>query len=66
MEKAKNMGARLLASSNYGDCGLTSTRMNVFISHTKNGIQYMDSFGGENNASQEASYKSHNCYKANI
>lgn len=66
MEKAKSMGARLLASNYYGDCGLASTTMNVFISHTKNGVQYMDSFGGENNASHEASYKSHSCYKAEI
>lgn len=28
----------------------------VFISHTKNGVQYMDSFGGEKSKSSEAQY----------
>lgn len=61
--KADKMGARFLASSSYGDVsGMSSVNMNVFISHTKNGYQYMDSFGGRNELRNEASYDSCSCY----
>lgn len=64
-EKSKEMGARLLTSCDYGDCNssLKSTTMKVFISHTKNGVQYMDSFGGSKNTQEEASYSACSCYK---
>ena len=63
MEKAKNMDARLLLASCYAELdGVKEKNMKVFISHTKNGYQYMDSFGGSNSESAEATYKVATCY----
>ena len=64
MDKVGKMNARFLASDDYYDCDLTETSMRVFISHTKNGVQYMDSFGGTNHRGDEASYNSCTCYKS--
>jgi hypothetical protein len=60
--KANEMNARFLASNDYYDCDLEQTKMNVFVSHTKNGVQYMDSFQGSNGVGNEASYKPCTCY----
>lgn len=43
-------------NSLYPDLLKNMGKKNVFISHTKNDIQYMDSFGGERGKSAEAKY----------
>lgn len=64
-EKAIEMDARLLISNSYNYYSalddVKNTNMSIFISHTKNEVQYMDSFGGTNNASDEGGYKSCSC-----
>ena len=60
--KAKSMNAIFVASRDYYGCDLKEASKKIFISHTKNGVQYMDSFGGSHNASSEASYDHCNCY----
>ena len=64
VEKCNDCDARFLASSSYGACtNMEETNMKVFISHTKNGVQYMDSFNGSNGSSSEATYSACDCYR---
>ena len=64
-EKALEMDARFLISSSYdyytSVAEVKKQNMSIFISHTKNEIQYMDSFSGTNTASDEGGYKSCSC-----
>ena len=55
-KKAENMGAIFVAGRDYGDCGLVAKKCNVFVSHTKNEYQYMDSFSGMMDRSSEGGY----------
>lgn len=61
--KAKDMGARFLSCCYYSNCDLKEETFKVFISHTKNGVQYMDSFRGKQTVDSEASYMPINCWR---
>lgn len=55
-EKMQNVNCMVMGCSDYRTAFNSQGIKKVFISHTKNREQYMDSFGGENNASNEAKY----------
>lgn len=54
--KMQNVNCMVMGCSDYRTAFNSKGTKRVFISHTKNREQYMDSFGGENNASNEARY----------
>ena len=62
-DKAKMAGVDFLASHDYDCCDLEKTTTKVYITKTKNGEQYMDSFGGDKYASDEAQYLKVECFK---
>lgn len=58
--KANEMGVALTLSENYPPIGegFVRTTLNIYISKSKAGAQYLDSLGGAAEASQEGSYRS--------
>lgn len=61
--KAREMGTMLALSMDYCDTApkdFVQTRLNLYISASKAGAQYLDSLGGNATVSSEGSYKSSN------
>lgn len=62
-QKAREMGTMLVLSMDYCDAApedFVQTRLNLYISASKAGAQYLDSLGGSATVSSEGSYKSSN------
>ena len=61
--KACEIGTMLALSMNYNETApenFVQTRLNLYISASKAGAQYLDSLGGNATVSSEGSYKSNN------
>lgn len=65
MEKARELNARFLLSDDYSgyDDNFEYARYKVFISRSKNGYQYLDSFGGYNKSERGGTYNSYRVCK---
>lgn len=64
-EKAELMGIKAIAASNYINnttCKEGSDTMKVFITHSQNGNQYLDSFGGQATENSGGVYKTTSNY----
>lgn len=62
-QKAREMGTMLVLSMDYLDTiskDFVQTKLNLYISASKAGAQYLDSLGGSATVSSEGSYKSNN------
>jgi hypothetical protein len=64
LEKARLLGARAVFASSYEEvlvkgntnCSGKIKKYHIFISYSKNGTQYLDSFNGQNSSKNEGSY----------
>lgn len=64
-EKAKAMGVKAIAASSYINgttCKENDNEMKVFITHSQNGNQYLDSFGGQETENSGGVYKTASKY----
>ncbi len=64
-QKACQLGAMLVLSSDYGDTqlqGFTRTRFHIYISRSKAGAQYLDSLNGSASVSDEGGYRVNNFF----
>lgn len=67
-QKAEDLGVKLYLSSSYSYKGesVYHSSINVFISHSKNGNQYIDSLGGSQDAMSGGRYVKGNAYEIKV